>query len=233
MLTLKTILALETTANTGSAALCRGTEILCEVALAEGMKHGRLLIPGVDELLRRVGLGVKDLDFIACGIGPGSYTGSRVGVMAAKALAFGAGIPCIAVSSLAALALQAKGQARYIIPAQDARRDEVYTAVYGFDGGGMPVAERADTALSPEETAALAYDGTYMLAGSALARYPEIFRPLREKGVTLNYTLTAPGAGFVGMIAAARTDTAIDALALEPVYMRRDDAPCTFERFMS
>lgn len=230
-----TVLAIDTSSNLGGVAVCRGSEVLFHRPLGEGLRHGKLLILGVDEALRGAGVRLADLDAVACGIGPGSYTGTRVGVMTAKALAFGAGKPCIPVSSLAALALGLRGRANVIIPAQDARRDEIYTAVYRFDAQGLPQALRADVALSPEETARLldaAGGERCLFAGSALAKYPEVFGALEGRA---DFVQEGPAnlAEAVGLLACAGTIAPVDALALEPLYMRRDDAPCTFERFMN
>lgn len=228
------VLAIETSATKGSVAVCSGNTVLAQMQLGDGLRHGRLLLPLVSEVLAQTGLTLKQLDYVACGIGPGSYTGTRVGVMTAKALAFGVGLKCIPVSSLAALALAVAnivGTEKKIIPAQDARRDEVYTAVYAMQDG-WPVALRADVALAPEEAARLCADGDFVIAGSAAGKYPEVFGPLSERGVVLLKEPDAPGAGEVGLLA-LHLSQGIDAMALEPVYMRRDDAPCTFERFMN
>lgn len=229
------VLAIDTSSNLGGVALCRDGSTLLHRPLGEGLRHGRLLIPGVDETLRSAGLTLAEVDLIACGIGPGSYTGTRVGVMTAKALAFGAQKPCLPVSSLQALAAGLHGKATTVIPAQDARRDEIYTAVYRFDANGQPVATRADSALSPEETARLLQtaEGVCLFAGSALAKYPEVFGPLRAQGAELLEEAPANLAEMVGLLACHAQSGRISPLELEPVYLRRDDAPCTFERFMS
>ncbi len=229
------VLAIDTSSSLGGVAVCRADQILFHRSLGEGLRHGRLLIPAVDEALKGAGLRLADIDAIACGIGPGSYTGTRVGVMTAKALAFGANKPCIPVSSLAALALGLRGRADCIIPAQDARRDEIYTAVYRFAPTGLPQPVRSDVALSPEETAKLlelAGGGKCLFAGSALEKYPEVFSPLQGRAEFLPQG-PANLAEAVGLLACAGGIASIDAVQMEPLYMRRDDAPCTFERFMN
>ena len=116
---------------------------LCSVALSidgeiasyredSSRQHASLTAPFVREVLEEKGLQVRDCDAVCVGMGPGSYTGLRVGVSTAKGLCFGAGIPLIAVSSLETLVWgvpQREGW-KYIIPLIDARRMEVYTAVY-------------------------------------------------------------------------------------------------------
>lgn len=226
------ILAIDSSSTVGSVAIIKDEEILAEKILTEGLKHGRLLLPAVAEVIDNAGITRKELSFIAAGVGPGSYTGTRVGVMAAKAIAFGLGIKTIPISSLAALAMTASESNKKIIPLQDARRDEVYTAVYTINEAGLPVAELDDIALTPEETAKFAVDENYIIAGSAITRYPDIFEPLTARGLILKPEITAPSAADIARIAYANINAAIDAKEMQPTYMRRDDAPCTFERFM-
>lgn len=229
-----TVLALETTCATGSVAVCNDGGVVSEIVLEEGMKHGRLLIPAVDRVLSDAGIALCGLDAVACSIGPGSYTGTRVGVMTAKSLAFGAGLPTVAVSSMEALAVAAGEAGDVIVPAQDARRDEIYTAVYRINEDGSASALLEDTALSPEEVARIIseYPGCKVV-GSGFGRYGDIFSPLMNSGFSFNDELTAPPASAVGMIACGNIGDAVSPLELEAIYMRRDDAPCTFERFMS
>lgn len=116
---------------------------LCSVALSEDGKvvasredatrqHASLTAPFVKEVLDSQGLSVRDCDAVCVSMGPGSYTGLRVGVSTAKGLCFGAGIPLIAVTSLETLVWQApdREKYRYIVPMIDARRMEVFTCVY-------------------------------------------------------------------------------------------------------
>lgn len=226
---MKYILALDTTTSTGTVALWIKDAEGVEVNLEEGMKHGRLLLPAVEECLHKAGIKLRDVDVFACGIGPGSYTGTRIGVMTAKALAFSVNKQVIGVSSLAALALSNPNHNKRIIPVQNARRDEVYTAIYEFDSTGLPTAVLADKALTPEEARDLG-DDNCIYVGSGIEAYPEVFSPDK-----LNYHAKPdfPSAIMIGRIAAAHAQTAVDPMELDAVYMRRDDAPCTFERFMN
>ena len=119
---------------------------LCSTALSE-RRHASLTAPFVNEMLDEQGLSVKDCDAVCVGMGPGSYTGLRVGVSTAKGLCFGAGIPMIAVGSLDTLVWQAIGRGllpdgcRHIVPMIDARRMEVYTAVFSVDGAQITETE--------------------------------------------------------------------------------------------
>lgn len=142
----------------GRIILIETSTALCSVALEENGKvlaykenadreHAALTAPFVKEVLDSQGLNVQDCDAVCVGKGPGSYTGLRVGASTAKGLCFGAGIPLLAVSSTEALVWQAKAEklipkgCKYIVPMIDARRMEVYTAVFTPDGSQLKATE--------------------------------------------------------------------------------------------
>lgn len=223
------LLALESSTSLGGAALLEDGKIVHVTRLAEGLRHGRELMPAAAGLLKAASITVSDLAAVAVSIGPGSYTGVRVGVMAAKALAYGCGCPLAAVSSLAAMALTARldGNAREgdtVLVLQDARRDEVYAGLYRL-GDGDASAIRPDAAIAPEEAAAILADliakGTHpILAGSGFATYAEQFS--RFGGLNISPARVNPGAaGLLGWRKIMREEFA-DPLLLQPEYSRRD-----------
>ncbi len=122
-------------------ALARDGEVVAIRESCEGRDHARLVASFADELLRSEGISPKELSAVAVSSGPGSYTGLRIGVSFAKGLCYGSDIPLIGVPSLDALvahaiALQGRGElgAAHLVPMLDARRMEVYTALYNADG---------------------------------------------------------------------------------------------------
>ena len=140
------IIYIETSTALCSTALSVDGRIVSERRDSE-RRHASLTAPFVNEMLDEQGLSVKDCDAVCVGMGPGSYTGLRVGVSTAKGLCFGAGIPMIAVGSLDTLVGQAIGRGllpdgcRHIVPMIDARRMEVYTAVFSVDGSQITETE--------------------------------------------------------------------------------------------
>lgn len=225
------LLALETSGMVGGAALVRDGELIHQVTLEEGLRHGTDLIPAAQACLQAGGLKPQELAAVVVSRGPGSYTGTRIGVMAACSVAYGAGLPVVGVSSLAALAWEARTLGRIIVPFQDARRDEVFTAVYRI-GGDRPedlVCEKEDTALTPEEAVTLAKGDGYALVGSAVGKYEELAYP---SGVTVAETPKAPSAASVGLLGflAYNAGRLENPIGFQPVYLRRDDAPAVFER---
>ncbi len=127
------ILLLETSTPICSIALANGAEILAIRENHEGLSHAALTTIFIDEVMKEIGAKFSDLDAIAVSKGPGSYTGLRIGVSSAKGLCYALNKPLIAVSSLQALAQTASqyySDSHVFIPMIDARRMEVYAAVY-------------------------------------------------------------------------------------------------------
>ena len=125
------ILNIETATKNCSVALAKeGKTILCKEIAEEGYSHAERLHVFIEEIIKEVGITFQDLIAIAVSQGPGSYTGLRIGVSAAKGLCFALDIPLIAVDTLQVLASQATVSSGLIIPMLDARRMEVYSAIF-------------------------------------------------------------------------------------------------------
>jgi tRNA threonylcarbamoyladenosine biosynthesis protein TsaB len=125
------ILNIETATKNCSVALAKeGKTILCKEIAEEGYSHAERLHVFIEEIIKEVGITFQDISAIAVSQGPGSYTGLRIGVSAAKGLCFALDIPLIAVDTLQVLASQAKVSSGLIIPMLDARRMEVYSAIF-------------------------------------------------------------------------------------------------------
>jgi len=142
------ILALETAAKAVSAAITEDGKVLAAGYQDTGLTHSRTLMPIVECLLKNTDMSVKDLDAVAVSVGPGSFTGVRIGVSAAKGLAFAASIPAAPVSTLAALARNVAFTDGLIVCAMDARRQQVYNALFEARDGSL-------TRLTPDRAIAL------------------------------------------------------------------------------
>jgi tRNA threonylcarbamoyladenosine biosynthesis protein TsaB len=171
------LLAIDTATQACSAALAVGETVLTRYE-EPGHGHAERILPMVDELLSEAGLGLRQLDALAFGRGPGAFTGLRIAAGVAQGLAFGAGLPVIAVSDLAALAERALGElpGAAVIVCMDARMGEVYWASFGReDGTAVPLgAERvtspAGVALEGHGLAPSAWLG----AGTGFAAHPDL-----------------------------------------------------------
>ncbi len=169
------ILALDSSAQIAGVALCEEAEPLCLIQNLSGHTHSETLLPMVISALEGHGLTPGDIDLFACNVGPGSYTGIRIGVATVKGLASGSGKPCVAVSSLESLAENCTCFEGLICPVMDARRDQMYTALFESRNGK-----------------------TERLTEDALLPLEEIGRQLRKIGGTVHFA----GDGYEKTLAA-------------------------------
>ncbi|SFH92046.1 tRNA (adenosine(37)-N6)-threonylcarbamoyltransferase complex dimerization subunit type 1 TsaB [Modicisalibacter xianhensis] len=135
---MSTLLALDASSSACSCAVWHKGEVTSRFALTP-REHTRRLMPMIDEVLAEAGLQPDDLDALAYGRGPGSFTGLRIAAGVAQGLAFGLDRPLLGVSTLEALALAAhrRYHLRYVIPALDARMNEIYVAAYHCQDGSL------------------------------------------------------------------------------------------------
>ncbi len=128
------ILSVDSSAVAASVAICDDTTLLAEYTLNNGNTHSETILPMVESALKMLSLTVDDIDLFAVSNGPGSFTGVRIGTATVKALAFGKDKPCVGVSTLEALAYNLVGYKGLICPVMNARRSQVYTALFESDG---------------------------------------------------------------------------------------------------
>lgn len=144
------LLAFETSAKAASVALHDGAHLLGETYLNTGLTHSQTLLAAAQSLLAQCGCTAQQVTHLAVAAGPGSFTGLRIGVAAAKGFSWGAALPCYGVSTLEAMALGMGVYHGYVCPVMDARRQQVYNGLWKCTAG---VCERirADRAISLEE----------------------------------------------------------------------------------
>lgn len=131
------ILALETSAKSVSAAVTEDGTVLASAYQNTGLTHSRTLMPMVDAMLNNSGIPLSDIGLVAVAAGPGSFTGLRIGVSAAKGLAWTLDLPCCAVSTLEAMAWNLRQEDAVIVCAMDARRNQVYNALFAARDGRL------------------------------------------------------------------------------------------------
>lgn len=144
------ILAFETSAKAASVALMEGGKLLAESYQNTGLTHSQTLMVMAQDLLKTCGLAPRDVEAVAVAAGPGSFTGVRIGVAAAKGFAWGGELPCYGVSTLEAMARNLGVWQGYVVPAMDARRSQVYTAIFRAEKGVLTRVEE-DMAISLAE----------------------------------------------------------------------------------
>lgn len=147
------ILALETSAVAASVAVCEEEALIAQSFQRTGLTHSATLMPMLETMLKNAGMTLNEIDLIAVAAGPGSFTGLRIGVSAAKGLAWPLDKPCAGVSTLEAMAWQMTGMNGVVCAAMDARRQQVYNALFDLQDG-KPVRLTPDRAISLEELGA-------------------------------------------------------------------------------
>lgn len=192
------ILAFESSAKAGSAALMRDGKLLAEYVQNGGQTHSRTLMKMADDMLANCDLTPQDVDAVACAAGPGSFTGVRIGLSAAKGFAWAGELPCYGVSTLEAMAYGVLPFEGIICCAMDARRSQVYNALFRSDGETL-IRLTEDRAISIEELRAdlsnlhekkiLVGDGAELcyntLKDVELRLAPEHLRHQRASGVAI------------------------------------------------
>lgn len=214
------VLAIDTSTELGSVAVCADGALLAEETASVHGRHAETVVPMLTSVLHRSGIARRDVDLVAVGVGPGSFTGTRIGVATAKGLAIALERPMVGIVSLHAIAYAAPGA--WIAPAVDAHKGEVYFALY----------ERADDwieHLAPahappgEAIARLASFGHAKIGcGSGYRAYD-----LTAAGATLLPPVwDPPRAAIVATLGEARfiAHGPDDRARLEPVYLRASDA---------
>ncbi len=129
------ILALESSALTASCAICEENLVVCESSITAGLTHSQTLMVMVENMLNNAKQRLEDIDAIAVSVGPGSFTGLRIGVSSAKGMAKALNCPCIGVSTLWALARNLEGMEAIVCSVMDARREQVYNALFDMRKG--------------------------------------------------------------------------------------------------
>ncbi len=129
------ILAFESSAKAASVALLDGDRLISQYSQCSGLTHSRTLLPMAEDMLKNAEMSINDVDLIAVAHGPGSFTGIRIGVSTVKGLAWAAGKPCTGVSTLEAMAWHGVSHGGYICPVMDARRSQVYNALFEIRDG--------------------------------------------------------------------------------------------------
>lgn len=221
------LLVLDTSTEWCSAALWLDGRVEARRTLAE-QRHSTLLLPMVDSLLRDTGHALRELDAIAYGAGPGSFTGLRIACAVTQGLAFAAGLPVVGISTLESIAGQT-GATR-VLSVLDARMAEVYWAAYERDG------EDWRTVCAPElampERVVLPDSGVWVGAGNGFAALGDVLRPrLAPRLARIDADLVPDAAAMAPLAARAfARGEAVDAALAMPLYLRDKVALTVDER---
>ncbi len=180
------ILAFETSAKAASAALMEGGKLLAESYQNTGMTHSQTLMVMAEDMLAQCGKTAADIQAVAVAQGPGSFTGVRIGVAAAKGFAWGKEIPCYGISTLEAMAESLGAFSGIVCPVMDARRSQVYNALFRAEKGvltrltadrAIALADLAGELKSLEEPVFLVGDGSNLCYNTLKGEVPSLVLP--------------------------------------------------------
>ena len=221
------ILAFETSAKAASVALMEKGKLLGESYQNTGLTHSQTLMSMAEDLLSACGKTAQQVSAVAVAAGPGSFTGVRIGVAAAKGFAWGSQIPCYGVSTLEAMAENLGVWQGYVVPTMDARRSQTYTAIFRAKQGkltriledcAISYEELGEKLKNCEESIFLVGDGAVLCYNTLLEAVPGLVLPPEHR-------LHQRAAG-VALLAQRQMDAGIpgDGASLAPNYLRLSQA---------
>ena len=226
------ILSLETATMCGSVAIVVAKRCVGEFSLQTGETHSRRLLAAVDWLMLETGLTWTEIDAVAVSLGPGSFTGLRIGLATAKGLAMAADTKIIGVGTLDGLAAQCPVADILICPVLDARKKEVYYGFYRCDESGMPRLQEDCQVISPEALCER-IDEPVLLLGDGLEVYGTLFQEklaglLRQAPQGIYF----PRAATIGLLASVKWHKGdfADPAKVEPIYIRPSEAELLFKK---
>lgn len=221
------ILALDSTAQIATVALCEDDRLLAEYSVNNGNTHSETILPMAESVLRMLNLTTDNIDLFCASAGPGSFTGVRIGVAAAKGFAWGAEIPCVGVSTLEAMAQQMREFEGLVCCAMDARRQQVYHALFDSSHGeltrlcpdcAISLEELAETLKKSEKPKIMVGDGAQLCYNTLAKTVPGCILPPENRIMQ-----RASGVAVVAQRLLSE-GYAPDSAALVPNYLRLSQA---------
>ena len=221
------ILAFETSAKAASVALLEGETLLGESYQNTGLTHSQTIMVMAEDLLKQCGKTPADVQAVAVAAGPGSFTGVRIGVAAAKGFAWGKELPCYGVSTLEAMAEHLGIWQGYVCPVMDARRSQVYNALFHVNCGkitritedrAISLQDLGEDLQKLSETVFLVGDGSNLCYNTLLERVPNLVLPAAHR---MHQRAVGVGLAAAGMAARGEAPSGAE---LAPNYLRLSQA---------
>lgn len=218
------VIAIDTSGPVCGVAVLLNSTIAAEYTAVNKMTHSANLLPMVDAALTSAGVTLSDMDRLGVVVGPGSFTGVRIGVSTAKGLAHGADLPCVPVNALESMAAGFGCFEGIICPIQDARAGQVYGAA--FSGGEAHERLMADTPLKLEEYVRqiASFGGRFLFLGDGMPVHREKLTELLGEDAVFAQPQNAFLRPAAAAVLAARAQVTLDYLSLMPLYLRAPSA---------
>ncbi len=233
------ILVIDTSTSLASIAIAVGEQIVAESLVNTNRTLSARLVPEIERLLETAGLAISDIDLFASSVGPGSFTGVRGGIATIQGLALAGGKPCAGFSSLAMLAMNFSLSKALVCPMLDARKSEVYAAVYSCSSP-LPSPCINDCVLPPtaflDQITAVTKESVIFVGDGAQRYHDPIAEQLGNQAIFAPFSLHTPNSanGILLALHASRCGELLEPSQLLPVYLRASDAelmkikaPCT------
>jgi tRNA threonylcarbamoyladenosine biosynthesis protein TsaB len=220
------VLGIETTTWVGSLAVVDDKTVVGEYTLNVIGTHSSRLLPALDHLLMSTGLDLSRIDALAVSLGPGSFTGLRIGASTAKGLALAGNKPVVGIPTLDALAQSFRGVEAIICPMLDARKQEVYTALYRSNRSDSLEKLTPDLAVSPKRFLENIDEEVLFLGDGSVLYRPLIERIMGRKASFAPTHLHHPRAAIIALLGweKAMRGEFLDASTFTPIYVRPSDA---------
>ena len=217
-------LAFDTSSKTASVAILHDEIILYDAIVNTGFNHSEVILPAIDHACIQTGIKITEIDLFACTLGPGSFTGLRIGASTLKGFMLATGKPAVGISSLAALALNAGKSSRLICSIMDAGRGQVYIAHFQYNENGFLDQISEDQVLNPAD---IEHDlkKEMIIVGEGAVKYADIIaadKNVNIVGAPQQY-IRASSVGVLGWEKYDRNEL-LNAETFVPVYLRSADA---------
>ncbi|MCK8816135.1 tRNA (adenosine(37)-N6)-threonylcarbamoyltransferase complex dimerization subunit type 1 TsaB [Natroniella sulfidigena] len=226
------VLAVDSSTKVGSVSLVSTERLVAESLLNLDQTHSQRLMPQIVELVKRSDYELQDVDGIAVGLGPGSFTGTRIGVVTAKTLAQSLELPIVGISTLKAMAYNLKYVSGYICPVVDARRERVFTGLYRTDGEDLR-AETEEGLLAIDDliTELSSIQEEIYFVGEIAQKYRTEISEQVEQAQFVSNKFSLPQAGALGELAVERLmlEDEDQLFELTPNYLKRSQAEIQWE----
>ncbi len=228
-----TVLAIDTATMVSSVAVATEERVLAELTAETRFTHSETLVPNIEEVLRLADTNREDLSAVAVSLGPGSFTGLRIGLAAAKAIAYALSIPLVGVPTLEVLAAAFPSPGALVAPLIDAQKGNAYFALYRSTENCL-VCEREVSVASPREIAAVIAErkAPVTLAGDFARKLVAKGMDLPKNVMLAPITHIMPRAALVAARAIVRLKNGEgkSPMELEPIYVRRSEAEVLWEK---
>jgi tRNA threonylcarbamoyladenosine biosynthesis protein TsaB len=219
-------LAFDTSSKTAAVALLKDDVILYDAIINVGLNHSEVLLPAIDQTCRQTRIKISAIDLFACTIGPGSFSGLRIGVSTLKGLMLATGKPAVGISSLAALALNISKSSKIICSVMDAGRGQVYIAYYRYNENGFLDQIGTERAVVPWEIIHNP-EQEILFVGDGAIKYADIISTTKTKEINIasvqQQYIRASSVGILGREKYNRNEL-LNAETFVPVYLRSADA---------